>query len=235
MIGHQLSPVTPQQNDQAVARTDLLPRPRGRAGLLSMRHVEMAGETERESSPEVLAGLARAVRTGEAGAKKRLLEAVYDELRALAECRMTGERGPALRPTTLVNEAWFRMFRADEERRGNRPYFFKAAAVSIRRVLVDHARTKKAEKRSHVPVRVALDDDLGFDDPEILAVDQALTKLEGEDERLASIVELRYFAGLTIDETAKILGLAASTIEGDWQYAKAWLKREIARRRESDP
>lgn len=186
---------------------------------------------------EVVSGLFQAIRAGEPGAQDRLLEAVYTELRGIASHKMAGERANhTLQPTALVNEAWFRLFGGEHpDKWGNRAYFFKAAAESMRKVLVDHARAKQAKKRPHDSVRVTLDDNLACQDPGILAVDEALTKLEGESRRLAQIVKLRYFSGLTITETARVLDVSPSTIDKDWHYARAWLKREISRQPETNP
>jgi len=159
-------------------------------------------------------------------AADELLPLVYDQLRAIAEQRMRGERsGHTLQATALVHEACARML-GDDRAYESRAHFFRVAAEAMRRILIDHARKRGAEKRgggrARVPISVV---DLAEDhDPaQILALDEALKKLEGEDPRAFEIVQLRFFAGLSAEETAEVLGVAKRTVQREWAYARAKL------------
>ncbi len=155
---------------------------------------------------------------------------VYQELRGLAARQMRGERTEhTLSPTALVGEAWLRLA-GPSVAWDNRAHFYGAAAQAMRRILVDHARARSAAKRDRNR-EVPLDDDLPMatvrDDAEILAVHDALARLAELDPRQASIVELRYFGGLTIPDTADALGISAATVKREWTVARAWLHREL--------
>ncbi len=156
---------------------------------------------------------------------------VYDELRALAASYLRRERADhTLQTTALVHEAYLRLTGQHGTIWQNRGHFFGIAAQAMRRVLVDHARRRKAEKRSGGRA-ITLPDDLtpGAVEPdEILAVDQALERLAVLDPRQARIVELRYFAGLTVEKTAAVLEVSPATVKRDWVSAKAWLQRELS-------
>lgn len=156
---------------------------------------------------------------------------VYHELRRLAAERLGRERRDhTLQPTALANEAWLRL--TDTLRGGgvDAERFRVAAAGSIRRVLVDHARAKRARKRGAGAERITLD---GLAEREaaapldLIALDDALSDLAEKDARKARVVELRWFGGLSIDETASALGVATSTVEDDWSFARAWLRRRL--------
>lgn len=158
---------------------------------------------------------------------------IYAELHRIAERQMRGERDDhTLQPTLLVNEAFMRLT-GENASWENRQQFFALAALAMRRMLVDHARKRKAEKRGAGAVRVELrDDHLSSDDQsgDILdgeALELALTRLSALDERQARIVELRFFGGLTVEETADMVGVSPATVKRDWQFARIWLKREI--------
>lgn len=172
--------------------------------------------------------------TGDASALPLLLSLVYDELRAIAARSMRGERAShTLRPTALVHEAYLRLV---DQRSGwqNRRHFFAIAAQAMRRVLVDHARAHEAAKRG---AALRVDDDLAVDraavegpsPAEILDVHRALTELEALDPFEARIVELKYFAGLTIEEIADALESSPATIKREWSLARAWLHQRLAR------
>jgi RNA polymerase sigma factor (TIGR02999 family) len=168
---------------------------------------------------------------GDRRALDRLLPLIYAELRRIAVRQLRRERdGHTLQPTALVHEAYLRLV---EQRAGgwqNRAHFFGVAAQVMRRVLVDHARRQAAKKRGNGAQRVPLED-LAVDSPtqiSVLALDLALVRLEKIDPGLAQIVELRAFAGLTIDEAAHVLNVSASSAKRDWRTAKAWLVRELA-------
>jgi len=162
-----------------------------------------------------------------------LIPLVYDELRALAAEHLSRERpGHTLQPTALVHEAYMRLARLDRIRFENERDFLVAASGAIRRVLVDHARTKGAVKRGCGAQRVTLSglaDDASEASVDLLALDDALEKLGRKDARKARVAELRYFGGLTIAETASSLSVSTTTVENDWSMARAWLQRELSR------
>ena len=168
---------------------------------------------------------------GDPVAADQLLVLVYSELRRLAAAKMSREMpGQTLQPTALVHEAWLRLG-GDGPRWENRAHFFGAAAEAMRRILIDRARRKLAAR--HGGGQQPLDaDEIEIaapteKDDELLAVHEALDQLAAHDPRKADLVKLRYFAGLTIDEAADILGISAPTAKRDWTYARAWLFREI--------
>lgn len=167
-----------------------------------------------------------AVNAGEGDAYQRLMTVLYDELRRLAQVRMLGERpGHTLQPTVLVNEAWLRMAQSDSQWE-NRAHFFGAAAEAMRRILVEHARKRSAHKRGGEAQRVTFHEvSVAAEDPEVdlIALDDALEALAAEQPRLARLVHLRYFAGLSIAQAAEVLGISPATAKRDWVYARAWL------------
>lgn len=172
--------------------------------------------------------------TGSEGAAERIWECVYGELRALAQHRIAKlAPGQTLQSTALVNEAWLRLGGGDERRATNwesRAHFFGAAARAMRNILVDRARERDSLRRGGAAKRerlTGLDVAALGEEQGLIELDEALTKLEEVDARAARIVGLRYFAGLTIDETAKVVGLSAATIEREWSFAKAWLKKAL--------
>ncbi len=166
------------------------------------------------------------VNRGDAQALDRLIQTLYGELRRLSAGIMRREaRGHTLQPTALVNEAFIRLIQGDTKWE-NRAHFFGAAARAMRRILVDHARAKGALKRGGESNRVTFDDlAVASEDrqADVLALDEALSALENENPRLAKVVELRYFAGCSIDETARLLDVSSATVKRDWLYARAWL------------
>jgi RNA polymerase sigma factor (TIGR02999 family) len=174
-----------------------------------------------------------AIEGGDPIAAEQLLPIVYDELRRLAARKMTQEKaGHTLQPTALVHEAFMRLVGGhDQQKWDGRGHFFAAAAESMRRILIESARRRNAQKRGGDLVRCELGDDdavSGTEEPEtLLMLDEALTRLEAEDADLAKLVELRYFTGLTIDETAEVLGVSPRTVKRNWTYARAWLRREM--------
>ncbi|NNF26891.1 MAG: sigma-70 family RNA polymerase sigma factor [Gemmatimonadetes bacterium] len=162
-------------------------------------------------------------------ATDRLLPVVYEELRALARARLRDERaGHTLETTALVNEAYLRLVGGDGPPWSGRAHFFHAAARAMRQILVDHARSRNRIKRGAGMSPVSLDEARAqadeSDPDEILAVDQALRRLEMEDPRAADVVHLRYYAGLSVKETAQALALSERTVLREWAYAKAWLR-----------
>jgi RNA polymerase sigma factor (TIGR02999 family) len=173
---------------------------------------------------------------GEKHAAEELLPLVYEELRRLAQWQMSREApGQTLQATALVHEAWLRLAGNGNDHWEGRRHFFGAAAEAMRRILIDNARRKQAIRHGGGLHRTELDDlqlAAGAPDDELLAVDEALDALAAHDQRKAELVKLRYFVGLTLKEAAKILGLSERTAKRDWAYARAWLYREIARRKD---
>ena len=179
-----------------------------------------------------LTGLLQRAADGDAGARDRAFETAYAELHRLADIAMRSERhNHTLQATALVNEAAIRLLgqRAEWSDRGQ---FFAIAARAMRRILVDHARASKADKRGGAKRRVELVGDLAsktvVDLDAVLTLDDLLAKLEGLDERKSRVVELRYFAGFDETKIAEVLGIARSTVAADWAFAKAWLSVRLA-------
>jgi RNA polymerase sigma factor (TIGR02999 family) len=173
----------------------------------------------------------KAVEAGDPRAAGELLPLVYEELRRLAAQRLADERpGHTLQPTALVHEAYLRLLGDDARRWADRGHFFRAAAESMRRILIDHARAKRGPKRGGSRNRVSLDlAELATesDGDEILAVTEAISRLEQQNPEVAEIVRLRFYVGLSAEETARALGVSQRTVYRDWTYARAWLIREL--------
>jgi len=171
--------------------------------------------------------------SGDQHALERLLPLVYDELRRLASLYLNHERsGHTLQPTALVNEVYLRLIDQQRVTWQNRAQFFGVAAQMMRRILVSHARARQAEKRGGGEQRITLEEGLvpsAQRDVNLLALDEALTRLETIDPDKSRLVELRFFSGLTVDETAEVMSISPRTVDRQWQTAKAWLHREIAR------
>lgn len=168
---------------------------------------------------------------GDAAAAEEILPLVYDELRRLARSYLQGERPDhTLQPTALVHEAYIRLVdwkKADWQSRG---HFFSVAAQLMRNILVDHARKKNAEKHGGGLQRIDLDDSSGFSSDagvDLLDLDEALNELVKLDERHAKMVELRFFAGLTLEQTAEALGVSSATVSRDWNFVRAWLYKRL--------
>jgi len=173
-----------------------------------------------------------AIQQGDAKAAGELLPLVYDELRKLAAQKMFYEpAGQTLQPTALVHEAWLRLGGDRPSPWQNRAHFFAAAAEAMRRILIDRARKRRALRHGGGQERVNLDGvelpAASDDDDQLLAVNEALDKLAAEDPQKAELVKLRYFAGMTIAETARALGVSDPTAKRWWTFARAWLYREI--------
>jgi len=171
------------------------------------------------------------LKDGDAEALDRLLPLVYGEMRALAAHHMKGERkNHTLQPTALVHEAYLRLVKRDSPNWDNRAHFLGVATQVIRRILVEHARAKKRERRGGGGVRVTLTEEALSGpamDMDVLALDEALNRLGEEDDTAQKVVELRFFGGMTVQETAEVLGIAVRTVHRRWAYAKAWLFREL--------
>ena len=177
--------------------------------------------------------LERAV-DGDAQAAGELLPLVYEQLQRLAAHKLAGEApGQTLEPTALVHEAWLRVAGGRDRRWQGRTHFFSAAAEAMRRILIDNARRKRAIRHGGALHRTELPEDLAIDPPagedELLAVHEALDRLAAHDPRKAEVVKLRYFMGLSVEESAEVLGVSEPTIKRDWTYARAWLFRDIQR------
>lgn len=167
---------------------------------------------------------------GDASAPDRLLPVVYDELHRLAAGYLRRERtGHTLQSTALVNEAWLKLAGQSAPWQ-NRAHFLGVAAQAMRRILVDHARRRAAAKRGGHEPRVTLADVAAPDGREVdlVLLDEALERLAALDERQAKMVTMRFFAGLSVEETAEALGVSEKTVKRDWAAAKAWLHRELA-------
>jgi RNA polymerase sigma factor (TIGR02999 family) len=168
---------------------------------------------------------------GDREALDRLLPLVYAELRRLARNRLRLERpSQSLQPTALVNEAYVRLVRIKRIQWQNRAHFFALCGRLMRHILVDAARARKFAKRAGGAMRVTLDEALlpsTSPDPDVLALDDALTALESVDPRKSRVVELRFFAGLNVEETAAVLGVSTDTVSRDWKFAKTWLYQEL--------
>jgi RNA polymerase sigma factor (TIGR02999 family) len=177
--------------------------------------------------------LLRDLRLGDAQAVEALIPIVYGELRKLAAHYLRDERAAlTLQPTALVNEAYVRLVSQDMPDWEGRSHFFGVAAHLMRQILVDHARRHRSQKRGSGVAPVALDEAIVFapeKSDDILALDEALTRLAAEDERKARVVELRFFGGLSADETAKALNISVATVGREQRLAEAWLHRELTR------
>lgn len=174
-----------------------------------------------------------AIERGDVRAVDELFPLVYQELRQLAAQRMSRELpGQTLQATALVHEAYLRLVGAEDQNWDGRTHFFSAAAEAMRRILIDNARRKKSLKHGGGRQRVDLDDgDIAVEAPSdnLVALDEALTKLAKKAPAVAELVKLRYFAGLTVEQVAEIQGISRRTAGSHWAYARAWLHREITK------
>lgn len=165
------------------------------------------------------------------GDAEELFPRLYSELREIADRLLRGEVvGHTLQPTALVHEAWFKLAGPNAPRPVDREHFLALSARAMRQVLVDHARRRRTLKRGGATVELTIADDrLGFSIPldDLIAVDDALSRLGNRSERLARVVELRFFAGLSEEETARALGVTTRTVQRDWAKARAWLHAEL--------
>lgn len=174
---------------------------------------------------------------GDTGAAERVASLVYQELHRLAAVALAGAgRDHSLQPTLLVNEAFLRLLGASPVAWQDRNHFRRTAARMMRRIIVDYFRSRSASKRPPKASRIELDDNFMFSDDrcdEALMVHEALDKLAQIDARAANVVELRFFGGLTIDETAEVLGVVDKTVQRDWEMAQWWLKHHFGSRADS--
>ena len=176
---------------------------------------------------------------GDSAAIDKLLPLVHGELRRLAKCQMAGERqGHVLQATALVNEVYLKLIDIRRVQWQDRAHFFAMAARLMRRVLVDFARAGKNQKRGGAMHRITFDQDLpvaGETLEDVIAIDAALAAFGREYERKAQVVELRFFAGLSVEETAEVLKISPETVMRDWKFAKGWLLRELTRTEARNP
>lgn len=169
---------------------------------------------------------------GDQQALDSLIPLVYQELRAIAGRYLSRESpGHTLQSTALVHEAYFKLIGQRQMRWQNRAHFFGIAARMMRRILIDHARHQSRDKRGGTAPKLSLDEAVAApaveSDVDLLALDEALTSLAQIDPRGAQIIELRFFSGLTLEETAEVVGISAGTVKRDWSAARAWLYREM--------
>ncbi len=171
------------------------------------------------------------VQQGEANVAEGLLPLVYEELRRLAAQKLSQEKpGQTLQPTALVHEAWLRLVRQEDRQWADRKHFFFAAAVAMRRILIGNARRKARLKRGGLLERVEFQEALlssPIKSEELLALDEALERFAQEEPEAARLVELRYFAGLSHQEAAEVLGISRRVADGLWAYARAWLRADM--------
>jgi RNA polymerase sigma factor (TIGR02999 family) len=201
----------------------------------------MAGSHQPDRAARQVTLLIESAAQGDSRAAADLLPLIYEELRKLAAANLGKEHSPAntLQPTALVHEAYIRLLGPDGDGASgwnSRGHFFGAAAIAMRRILIERARSRHRLKRGGGRTRVDLAEDAVAAETDsdegserLLALDAALTKLESLDERKAKVVMMRYFAGLTVEQTAMALGISAATVKNDWTFARAWLAQEVER------
>jgi RNA polymerase sigma factor (TIGR02999 family) len=187
--------------------------------------------TQRPEPREAVTALLLEWRQGDKGAFDRLVPVVYQELRRVARAHLKGERAHSLQTTALVHEAYLRLVDLDRMTIDSRTHFFAVAARLMRQILVDHARKRLADKRGGGVTIVGLEEVTQATKTravDVLALDEALDQLTSVDARLCHVVELRFFAGLNIDETAEALDVSTATVERDWVMTRAWLFQRLS-------
>ncbi len=188
--------------------------------------------------PQEITLLLEAVNRGDLDAAQTLFTVVYDELRRLARSRMARESpGHTLQPTALVHEAYIRLMANDGPRFENKAHFFSAAAEAMRRILIEHARRKRSVKRQGNRQRIELAETMAVQEPapdEVAALDEALSRLELRDRQMSDVLKLRFFVGLTVQETADALGVAPRTVDRQWAASRAWVAREMRKNRQGE-
>jgi RNA polymerase sigma factor (TIGR02999 family) len=183
-----------------------------------------------KASPASVTELLVAWSEGDEAAHERLVPLVYEELRRLARRHLARERAPALQTTALVHEAYLRLIDQRSVRWQNRAHFYAICARMMRRILIDEARARRCDRRGGGALHVSLDAAAEVSAEraaQLVELDEALERLAAKDERKARVVELRFFGGLSVEETAAALGISGVTVMRDWSTAKAWLHREI--------
>jgi RNA polymerase sigma factor (TIGR02999 family) len=191
-----------------------------------------AGEYDTSRWLSDVTRILESIEHGDPKAADELLPLVYGELRKLAASKMSNEApNQTLQPTALVHEAWLRLVGNDNPPFANRAHFFSAAAESMRRILIDKARRKRARRhggdQQRVEIEGVLDVAAPADDDQLLAVNEALDKLAAQNQPEAELVKLRYFVGMTLEAAAAVMGISARTADNYWAHARAWLYREI--------
>jgi len=190
------------------------------------------------ANPTRVTGLLLKWSRGDEDALERLIPLVHRELHGIARRCMAGERAAhSLQATALVNEAYLRLVDGKDVKWQDRAHFLAVAARAMRRILVDHARARLAQKRGGPVTRVAFDEALVVTNErrqDFVALDDALTALAAFDDRKSRVIELRFFGGLSVEETALVLKVSPATVIGDWRLAKAWLQREMRSGRSHD-
>jgi len=197
-----------------------------------------SAECDKTSGVSDVTQVLAAIQQGDINAADKLLPLVYEELRKLAAHKMANEAaGQTLQPTALVHEAWMRLAGKENPRFENRGHFFAAAAEAMRRILIEKARRKRALRHGGGQQRVDFEDvqlASPSDDDQLLAVNEALEKLAVRNKVEAELVKLRYFVGMTLEQSAEVLGISARTADNYWAHARAWLFREIKSQGHSD-
>ena len=190
------------------------------------------------SAPGDVTQLLADLQDGRPDAASQLIPLVYDELHRLARGQMRQERSDhTLQATALVHEAYLRLVNQPQRTWQNRAHFIAVAAQVMRRILVDYARARRTSKRGNAPLKVPLEEPLLFTEEQsddLVSLDEALERLAQFDQRQSRVVELRFFGGLTADETAEVLGISSKTVKRDWTVARAWLHREVRKARADD-
>ena len=182
--------------------------------------------------PDDVTQLLLAWSTGDESALERLVPLVQKELHRLAHRYISGEREDhTLQTTALVNEAYLRLVDSSRVQWQNRAHFFAVSAQLMRRILVDYARARRSQKRGGAAERLSLDGTIAISperEPDLVALDEALVKLASIDSRKVQVIELRFFGGLTVDETAEVLHVSPDTVMRDWRLARSWLLRALS-------
>jgi len=195
--------------------------------------VTLLGSPDNRTIMTDVTRILNAIEQGDPRATEELLPLVYEELRLLAAQKLSQETpGQTLQATALVHEAYIRLVAEEAQDFKSRNHFFRVAAEAMRRILIDNARRKKSLKRGGKHQRINLDEaipklDEGFSVDDLIELDKALAKLSEEDKIKADVVKLRYFAGLSVEQTSEVLGISATTTKLHWAYTRAWLLREI--------
>ena len=193
----------------------------------------------REPYSQEVTGLLLAWRQGKQDALDELIPIVYEELRQQAHRYLQREKkGHSLQTTALINETYLRLLDCNKVGWKDRAHFFAVTARMMRRILVDFARSRRSQKRGGGLEKITLDQTITFSiarDSDLVALDDALNELALRDERRCRVVELRFFGGLSIEETAEVLGVSPDTVVRDWRLAKVWLAREVKKSAEANP